>query len=121
MGLQEYISKMDELPCRLKRCLKMLKLIKKNKKLGVKLINNNNDLAKCLCDCAYNIVHGNINIDQKTKNKLFKYRTKLHALSKPSISLNSKKKILKQKGGGFLPLLIVPILSLLSDIIINKN
>ena len=67
------------------------------------LKNCENDLIHIICDCLYNMVKGNVpGLTQEKVNK--------HARHKSSfikkLPIKEKRKILVQKGGGFLPFLL---------------
>ena len=54
----------------------------------------------------YNVVKGNVSgVTQEKVNKLARHRTSLIKLTK-KIPIKEKRKILVQKGGGFLPFLL---------------
>lgn len=72
---------------------------------------------RSVCECAYNLLLGNIPLDHKCKNKLKKYKTPLRRLVKRGESWAKKRKYLVQQGGGFfLPLLLSTVL----QVILNK-
>lgn len=115
-------------PHRLRRNYKLLKLLKKAKQSQRKklLETADKDLILCLCDCANNILKGNIRLKPKEKEKLRRHKTALRELTKgkSASGLKKKRKLLVQKGG-FLPLLLSPILSvaggLLSSLISGRS
>ena len=55
-------------------------------------------LVDCLCECADNILRGNVQLTKLQKEKLKRIKAGLRALTKKSVSLKKKKAIL-QKGG----------------------
>lgn len=69
------------------------------------------DQIDSLSEIALNIIKGKVNISPVHKKKLNRHKEKIRKLAK-KISLKARKRILVQRGG-FLPLLITPILSLL--------
>ena len=70
------------------------------------LKNFENDLIHIMCDCVYNVVKGNVpGLTQEKANKLARHKTSLIKLSK-TVPIKEKRKILIQKGGGFLPFLL---------------
>ena len=73
------------------------------------------DQIRALSEIASNIVKGNFKVDSKTFKKLQKHKEHIRKLSKKTCSHIKKKAILTQKGG-FLPLLVTPILSALGGI-----
>lgn len=80
----------------------------KNKK---KIISTaSGDFMGALSDCACNVLKGNVPLTTKQFNQLKKHHKQLKVLSKKS-SHKSKKKILQK--GGFLGLLLKPIVQLL--------
>lgn len=99
---------------RLRRNYKFLKLLKKAQRTKRKnlLEAADKDQILCLCDCANNILKGNIHLKPKEKKQLTRHKTVLRTLASGKGSKNIKKKrnLLIQKGG-FLPALLAPILS----------
>ena len=68
--------------------------------------NCENDLIHIIRDCVYNVVKGNIPcLTQEKVNKLARHKTSLIKLTK-KVPIKEKRKILVQKGGGFLPFLL---------------
>lgn len=80
-----------------------------------------NDLIKAICEIVLNILADNHKICNKTKTKLEKYKSQLRDLVKPSRSLAFKRKVLVQKGGNFLPILLSSILSGVIGKILQQN
>ena len=58
------------------------------------------EFIRCLCDCSYNILKGNVQIEPSNKRKLSKHKTKLRQLSNKKVSLKKKQKNVQT--GGFL-------------------
>ena len=70
------------------------------------LKNCEKDLIHIICDCVYNMVKGNIpGLTQEKGNILACHKTSLIKLTK-KLPTKEKRKILVQKGGGFLPFLL---------------
>ncbi len=69
-----------------------------------------NDFVFVLCDCAKNILSGNVKINDIQKNKLRDYKDDLRALIDRRVGISKKKEIIQS--GGFLGALIAPIISL---------
>lgn len=80
----------------------------------------NSELIKTLCEICINVLNGNVKIPLQSKLKLKNYKNSLRKLASPRIGLNSKKKILVQKGG-FLPILLSTLLSSVIGSLIEKN
>lgn len=114
-------------PERLKRnlpCLHLLSIASKNQRTA--LINNaTRDQIRCICDCAQNFLDGNLPFTEQQINKLFRHRDTLHYLAKNKHTNGKEKRELIVQNGGFLPLLLTPILSLagnlLADVISGRK
>ena len=72
-------------------------------------------LIECLCECADNILKGNVQLTRAQRDKLKKNRSGLRDLVKKSVSLKKKKAILQK--GGFLGSLLAPIASVVGPLI----
>ena len=75
------------------------------------------ELIKCICECALNILKGNIPLQSDQRKRLQKHKHKLRQLT-GAASITEKKKII-QKGAGFLPFLLAPIISALGSILLK--
>ena len=79
------------------------------------LKNCENDLIHIICDCVYNMVNGNVpGLTQEKINKLARHKTSLIKLTK-RVPIKEKRKILVQKGGGFLPFLLPLVAPLIAQ------
>ena len=67
------------------------------------------DLLKCLSECAYNILRGNVKLSAAQKTRLTKYKQKLRKVADKKTSLKQKQRIAQT--GGFLPALLAPLLT----------
>lgn len=112
-------------PERLNRNINCLHILSNTtKKQRDALINTaSKDQIQCICDCANNFLRGNVPFTEDQIRKLKRYQKQIRILSnKNHINIKNKKKILVQHGG-FLPILLAPILSvagtLLADLIKN--
>ena len=65
------------------------------------------ELITCLCECAQNILNGNVPMTKNHLKHLQRYRLDVRTLGKKRTLKHSKKKILQK--GGFLPALLEPI------------
>lgn len=71
-------------------------------------------LTRCICECAYNVLHGTVKLSPEQKAQLAKHASLLRQLVKRGEKIENKRKIVQQRGGGaFLPSLLTPILSML--------
>ena len=78
------------------------------KRLG----NCDNELLGSIWEYALNVLHGFIPLQQKNKSKLAKYKNDLRNIAPRVVPI-------VQKGRGFLPLLLVPVLSFLAPLLVN--
>lgn len=75
-------------------------------------------LIRCICECAYNILQGNVPLSNKQKLHLKSHVNLLRKLVREGDTLEKKKRIVQKGGGAFLPALLVPIVtSVLSTIL----
>lgn len=115
-----------------------MKRIRKNKfllyalqsakpKLFKSIIENSDpSLILAICEIIHNILKGNVRLNNHTRNKLKRYKKVLRCIACPKQSISSKRRIIKQKGGGaILPIIIGSVLSglvsSLSDKFLNKK
>ncbi|KAJ8019394.1 hypothetical protein HOLleu_42057 [Holothuria leucospilota] len=59
-----------------------------------------NALQICLCECALNILKGNVKLTPSEKLHLQRHRAKLRKLVDRKVSLSQKRKVFGQKGEG---------------------
>ncbi|RWS00765.1 hypothetical protein B4U79_02320, partial [Dinothrombium tinctorium] len=83
-------------------------LSKKSKKKTSKLLKSTDKkICTAISEAAANVLHGNVPLKENRKNQLKKFKKELRKLSKKStVSFKEKKKIINQKGGALLPLLL---------------
>lgn len=75
-------------------------------------------LQLCLRECAVNLLKGNVYLNKKQFNKLKKYKKPLRELSKKSTSQKRRQKIVQT--GGFLPMLLAPVIGSLLGATLKK-
>ncbi len=68
------------------------------------------DLVTCLCECALNVLNGNVSLTPAERNKLKRHKRELRALTTGRTSLKNKKK-------AFLGALLTPVLSALGGLL----
>ena len=71
-----------------------------------------------ISECALNILRGNLTLTQGQKQKLCKHKRVLRLLANKKSSLNTKRRALQQKGG-FLGLLLGPVLKTVAHLLFN--
>jgi hypothetical protein len=70
-----------------------------------------NGRIRSICECAYNVLRGNVPLTPKTKRQLRKHKAALRRLVKRGECWTKKRKYLVQRGGGILiPLLLNAVL-----------
>ena len=72
------------------------------------------ELIKCLCECAQNVLKGNVPLTLSQKQKLCRHKHNLRELASKKVSKKKKTAILQK--GGFLGALLTPIISLLGGL-----
>ena len=95
-----------------KRALPLLKiLIDANPKLKKAIIQNApNDFMTAISEIALNLLKGVIKLTPHQKRRLSSHKKELRSLSKKSVSVGKKRKILVQKGGNAALGILLPIL-----------
>lgn len=78
------------------------------------------DQVNCICEIALNVVNKNIPVHSATKHALCNHKIALCTIADKSASFAKRKKILVQKGGAFLPLILSTVLPLIAQAIFNK-
>lgn len=94
-----------------------LQLLNKTKKKSAFLKTCPNSVIKGVCECALNLLKGNIPINKRQKNKLIQHKRTLRRLGDKKVPLFKKRRLLIQKGEGFLSVLIPAAISVLSSLI----
>lgn len=79
------------------------------------LENGNLQVIKAIVECIENVLKGNITLEENCFRKLKKHKSALRAVSRAPNKLTQKKKVIIQKGGGFLPALLIPIITVLAE------
>ena len=75
----------------------------------------NQDFINCICECAKNVLKGNVPLTASQRSGLRRRKKTLHLLALKKTPLLKKKKLIQS--GGFLGLLIPAIVSVLSSVI----
>ena len=77
----------------------------------------NKDQIDCLCEATLNVLNTNVPVPANVKNQLCKHQKTLKKIAFHKDALKNRKKILVQKGGAFLPLILSTVLPLLAQAI----
>lgn len=78
---------------------------------------------RSVCECAYNVLRGNVPLSDKRKRQLSKHKTTLRKIVKRGEGWSVKRKYLVQQGGGFIiPLLLSTVLqAVMSKVLSNES
>src|ERR1700743_18169 len=72
------------------------------------------EFIKCICECAKNVLVGNVTLSPEHKRRLKRHKHSLRKLALKKTSMKSKKKIVQS--GGFLGALLGPIIKVLGGL-----
>jgi predicted nucleic acid-binding protein len=68
-------------------------------------------LIHSICECVYNTIRGNVKLTPNQKTRLSRHKKLLRKIMHRGQSWKKRKKLINQKGGAFLPLILAPLLS----------
>ena len=89
--------------------------VKKNKEKRNRIIDDGGlDLVRCICDCVFNVLNGNIELKYEEKKKLEKHKDCLRKLVNKKISDKKRKHLIQE--GGFLGALIPTLVSIVGKL-----
>ena len=71
---------------------------------------------KALCDVILNVLKSVVKVSQTQKRRIARHKTHLRLLASKGTSLSKKRKILVQKGSGFLSVLLQSVLKELGSL-----
>ena len=73
-------------------------------------------LIYTICEICENLLIGNVNLNEKQRQKLKRYRRQLRRLAERGEGWENKREVLVQSGGAFLPLLLSVVSSILPSL-----
>lgn len=95
---------------------KLCKMTSANRnKLLKGVLKKDKQLLYCICECATNVIKGNVQTSDKQKCRLHRWRNSLRTIAKKRTSLKKKRQLIQK--GGFLPALLAVIASGLGGVI----
>ena len=101
-------------------CLKYLSCC--NNKIRKEVLKGvNQELILTLCDCILNCLNGNIKLNDNDILKLKKYKKALRSLISRNQTIKKQRKILVQKGGYILPIIVPSILTALGSYLLKNE
>lgn len=77
------------------------------------------DEINCICECIYNVLLGKIPLGTHKKTKLQQFKNTLRKLIRKGKDKGFRKKIIIQKGGAFLPIILGAVLNAIFTSIIK--
>ena len=86
-------------------------LNKNNQRKYIKTCSN--EFVKCVCECVKNVIKRNVQLKPSQLKKLRRHKRSLRDLALKKTSLKKKRQILQN--GGFLNLLIPPVIGFLAS------
>jgi hypothetical protein len=96
-------------------CLKFL--AKTNPKLRRSVVNAaDKDLIYCICECIQNVLAANVPVPFNTIKQLKPYKGTMESIVNKRTNIQHKKRLISQKGG-FLPILLAPLLGVIGSLI----
>lgn len=76
------------------------------------------DLINTICECAHNLLKGNVKLTPDQYRKLKRYRTQLRELNKKRTPLKRKRSLLQQ--GGFLGAILTRVVPILANLFLQS-
>jgi hypothetical protein len=74
-------------------------------------------VVKSICEIADNTLKGNVKLNSKQKSRLSRHKKVLRRLARKGANWKAKKRILVQKGGALIPLLLPLLGGVLSSLL----
>ena len=96
--------------------LQALKKAKTKKKRQLLLEAGGYPLVKCIGECCHNILHSGVPLSEPVRQHLKKHAKHIREVGDRKVGVKRKKEILLQHGG-FLPTLLVPIISAVTGLV----
>ena len=69
------------------------------------------EVIDCVGECCINLIKGNVRLTNAQKNQLRARKQHIRLLSSKQVPLDTQKKIINQKGGALLGLLLKPLIA----------
>ena len=104
---------------RVKKNYHHLKVLSTSKPHQVKALLKvaDDDLIKSVCECVYNVLKTTVPVTPRKKQQLAEHKSALLTLADKEVPFSKKRKVLEQKGGNFLSLILPPVLSVLGQLL----
>lgn len=98
--------------CVIKQLPKLSELAQARPKIRKQILEKANlVLIKSIVECIENVLKGNISLKKQCKEKFRKYKSILRKIFNAEKKLATKKQIIVQNGGAFLPALLAPVIA----------
>jgi len=82
------------------------------------------DLVCCICECIKNVTEANVPIPYEALKQLKRHRHVFDRIVDKRTDLQKKKRLIVQNGGGFLSILLPPLLGVIGSLVgetVNKH
>ena len=86
----------------------------REKKILIKQAKDDTEFIKCVCECAKNIIKGNVQMTAPQRDKVRRRKQSFRKIILKKTSLKDKRRIVQS--GGFLGALLGPIVSVLGSL-----
>jgi hypothetical protein len=74
------------------------------------------DLIYCICECIQNVLRANVPIPPNTIKQLKPYKGTMESIVNKRTNIGHKKRLIAQNGG-FLPILLAPLLGVIGSLV----
>jgi len=108
--------------CCVRRNIQLLHTLSRNNRTLTKAIlkTGNKDLIDAIWECALNVQTGNIKLKKNELTKIKKFKKQVRKLVQTRKGWKQRRNIIIQSGGGFLPALLAPLISIFSGLLFPK-
>ncbi len=105
---------------RLKKHIGLFKVINEaNPRLRKVLLKHiDNNALRCLCDCAHNLLNGNLPLSPRQLKQLKRYKAAVRQLGSKGLSLKNKRTVIQR--GGIIGAILTPLLTLAVSLLADK-
>lgn len=79
------------------------------------LKRSNFGVIKSIVECIENVLNGNVKLGKNRLKKLRRYKNQLRKVNTSGKKWTSKKKVIIQTGGAFLPALLIPVIGAIAS------
>ena len=81
------------------------------------LAGADNELVKAICECALNVLNGNVTVPKRKLARLQRYKKTLRRLVDKKCGVGEKRDIIQQRGGNILLALLPAVVSTIASLV----